>query len=87
MAVSSLIGPLEEISFYGHPIAYLAPSVYGHPQALTLHFQHYSEKMTIALAVDPNVIPDPHQLCDDLQESLKLIKDAVLKEELIKDVV
>ena len=32
MAVSSLIGPLEEISFYGHPMAYLAPSVYGHPQ-------------------------------------------------------
>jgi hypothetical protein len=56
-------------------------------QALTLHFQHYFEKMTIAIAVDPNVIPDPHQLCDDLQESLKLIKDGVLKEELIKDVV
>jgi hypothetical protein len=32
MAISSLIGPLEEISFYGHPMAYLAPSVYGHPQ-------------------------------------------------------
>jgi hypothetical protein len=32
MAVSSLIGPLEEISFHGHPMAYLAPSVYGHPQ-------------------------------------------------------
>lgn len=32
LAVSSLIGPLEEISFYGHPMAYLAPSVYGHPQ-------------------------------------------------------
>ncbi|XP_062148270.1 wax ester synthase/diacylglycerol acyltransferase 5-like isoform X2 [Alnus glutinosa] len=87
MAISSLIGPLEEISFYGHPMAYLAPSVYGHPQALTVHFQQYAEKMTIALAVDPNVIPDPHQLCDDLQESLKLIKDAVVKEGLIKDVV
>jgi hypothetical protein len=56
-------------------------------QALTVHFQHYAEKMTIALAVDPNVIPDPHQLCDDLQESLKLIKDAVVKEGLIEDVV
>jgi len=24
-------GPVEEISFYGHPVAYIAPSVYGHP--------------------------------------------------------
>ena len=35
--------------------------------------------MTIALAVDPNAIPDPHQLCDDLEESLKLIHDAIVK--------
>jgi len=25
-------GPVEEISFLGHPVAYIAPSVYGHPQ-------------------------------------------------------
>lgn len=31
MAISGLVGPQEEISFYGHPIAYLAPWVYGHP--------------------------------------------------------
>ncbi|XP_058077149.1 wax ester synthase/diacylglycerol acyltransferase 6-like [Magnolia sinica] len=30
MSFSNIIGPLEEISFYGHPIVYLAPSVYGH---------------------------------------------------------
>lgn len=44
-------------------------------------------KMTIALSVDPSVIPDPHQLCDDLEESLKLIRDAVMKKGLIKDIV
>ncbi|KAM3681970.1 hypothetical protein ACB098_12G037100 [Castanea mollissima] len=48
-------------------------------KALTIHFQSYVNKMTIALAVDPNVIPDPYQLCDDLEESLKLIHDAILK--------
>lgn len=48
-------------------------------QALTIHFQSYVNKMTIALAVDPNVIPDPYQLCDDLEESLKLIQEDILK--------
>jgi hypothetical protein len=31
MAFSNVPGPVEEISFYGHPVAYIAPSVYGHP--------------------------------------------------------
>lgn len=35
-------------------------------------------KMSIVLAVDPNVIPDPRLLCDDLEESLKIFKDAVV---------
>ncbi|KAB1205029.1 O-acyltransferase WSD1 [Morella rubra] len=87
MAISSLVGPQEEISFYGHPMAYLAPSVYGHPHALTIHFQSYVNKMTITVAADPNVVPDPHQLCNDLEESLKLIRDSVVKKGLIKDVV
>ncbi|KAF7846586.1 hypothetical protein BT93_L4071 [Corymbia citriodora subsp. variegata] len=82
LAFSNVIGPLEEISFYGHPLAYLAPSVYGHPHALTVHFQSYVNKMTIVVAVDPDVIPDPHQLCDDLEESLKTIKAAVSEREL-----
>ncbi|TXG48739.1 hypothetical protein EZV62_024614 [Acer yangbiense] len=79
MAFSNVVGPLEDISFYGHPIAFLAPTVYGHPQALTIHYQSYVNKMTIVLAVDPNVISDPHQLCADIQESLTIIKDAVLQ--------
>ncbi|XP_041015032.1 O-acyltransferase WSD1-like [Juglans microcarpa x Juglans regia] len=84
MAISGLVGPQEEISFYGHPIAYLAPSGYGHPIALTVHFQSYAHRMTLALAVDPTVIPDPHLLCEDLEESLKLIRDAVLKKKTYK---
>ncbi|KAI3952851.1 hypothetical protein MKW92_019980 [Papaver armeniacum] len=78
MSCSNLIGPLEEIGFYGHPMAYLAPTFYGHPQVLTINYQSYINKMIIILAVDETAIPDPHKLCDDLEESLKLIKDAIL---------
>ncbi|KAH9724012.1 diacylglycerol O-acyltransferase [Citrus sinensis] len=85
MAFSNVVGPLEEISFYGHPMAYLAPSVYGHPHALTIHFQSYVNKMTFCVAVDPNVIPDPHLLCKDIEESLKVIKDCVVERGLIED--
>ncbi|XP_021909272.1 O-acyltransferase WSD1-like isoform X1 [Carica papaya] len=84
MTFSNIVGPLEEISFYGHPIAYLAPSVYGHPHALTLHFQSYINKMTFSVAVDPDVIPDPHQLCNDLEEALKIIKIAASEKSLIQ---
>ncbi|XVE73712.1 hypothetical protein DITRI_Ditri11bG0140600 [Diplodiscus trichospermus] len=64
--------------FYGHPMAFLAPSSYGQPHALMINFQSYIDKMTIVLSVDEGTIPNPHQLCDDMVESLKLIKDAVL---------
>ncbi|KAJ0267195.1 Diacylglycerol O-acyltransferase [Hirschfeldia incana] len=30
--ISNVNGPTEEICFHGHPIAYIAPSVYGHAQ-------------------------------------------------------
>lgn len=36
--------------------------------------------MTICLAVDPDAIPDPNKLLDDLEESLKLTRDAVVVE-------
>ncbi|KAK8487484.1 hypothetical protein V6N13_030873 [Hibiscus sabdariffa] len=78
MSISNVVGPVEEISFFGHPIAFIAPTVFGHPQALTIHFQSYVDKMSIVVAVDPNVISDPHLLCDDFQESLKLFKDAIV---------
>ncbi|PON96824.1 O-acyltransferase [Trema orientale] len=87
LAFSNMIGPLEEVSFCGHQLTYLAPSVYGHPHALTIHFQSYVDKMTIVLAVDPNVIPDPQQLLDDLEDSLKLIQEAVVKQGLTKETV
>lgn len=55
-------------------------------QALTIHFQSYANKMTISIAVDPSVIPDPHFLCDDLEASLKRITD-VANKTLMPDVL
>ncbi|KAL0773813.1 hypothetical protein Bca101_038964 [Brassica carinata] len=81
--ISNMIGPTDEISFHGHPILYIAPSVYGHAHALTIHFLSYAEKMVISIAVDPNVIPSPHQLCDEIEDSLKAIKAALLERGLL----
>ncbi|XP_050211665.1 wax ester synthase/diacylglycerol acyltransferase 11-like isoform X2 [Mercurialis annua] len=44
--------------------------------ALFVHVVSYVNKIKIILAVDETMIPDPQQLCDDFQISLKLIKDA-----------
>lgn len=79
MSFSNVVGPREEISFYGHHLSYIAPSVYGQPQALTVHWQSYGEKMILVLTVDPDVIPDYNNLCTDFEASLKLIKDAVIQ--------
>ncbi|KAK2968080.1 hypothetical protein RJ640_000495, partial [Escallonia rubra] len=87
LAFSNVVGPQEEISLYGHPVTYIAPTVYGHPLALTLHFQSYCDKLTISMAVDEDVIPDPHRLCNDLEESINIIKAAVLKTAFPKNVV
>lgn len=78
MCFSNLVGPLEEIGFYGHPMAFLAPSSYGQPHALMINFQSYVDKMTIVASVDEDVIPDARQLLDDIVESLRVIKEAVL---------
>ncbi|KAK4350955.1 hypothetical protein RND71_030268 [Anisodus tanguticus] len=77
--LSNMVGPQEEITFFGHKLAYAAPTIYGLPHALTMHFQSYYNKMTISMSVDPQVIPDPYQLFDDLQDSLHMFKEALTK--------
>ncbi|XP_031106161.1 O-acyltransferase WSD1-like [Ipomoea triloba] len=78
VSISNVVGPQEEISFFGHTMVFSAPIVYGVPHSLTILFQSYCNKMTISMAVDPEVIPDPYQLCDDLEESLVMSREAVL---------
>ncbi|CAL9008861.1 unnamed protein product, partial [Prunus brigantina] len=78
---SNLVGPMEEVCFYGHQLlTLLLMFMATHMEALHMHFQSYVDKMTICLAVDPDAIPDPNKLLDDLEESLKLIRDAVVVE-------
>lgn len=76
MSFSSMVGPAEKVEFYGHPLVYIAPSVYGHPHALTVHYQSYMNSITVVLAVDDAQFPDCHQLLDDIAESLRLIRQA-----------
>ncbi|KAK4485360.1 hypothetical protein RD792_007999 [Penstemon davidsonii] len=82
LTFSNVVGPKEEITLFGHPMCYLAPSAYGIPHALTIHCQSYANKLIFALAVDENVIPNPHQLCDDLENSLNNIKNIVMEKGL-----
>ncbi|KAJ4875688.1 O-acyltransferase (WSD1-like) family protein [Raphanus sativus] len=82
--VLKFLGLKEEITFHGHPLSYIAPSVFGHPHALILHFQSYRNKVIISVTADPTVVPVPHKMCDDLVESLELIKSSVLERRLYK---
>ncbi|XP_071716847.1 wax ester synthase/diacylglycerol acyltransferase 11-like [Rutidosis leptorrhynchoides] len=77
LSFSNLVGPLEEIGFYGHHMEFIASGSYGQPHGLMINFQSYVNKMTIVLSVEENTIPDPHKLLDDFEGSLKLIKEAV----------
>ncbi|XP_059637823.1 wax ester synthase/diacylglycerol acyltransferase 11-like [Cornus florida] len=75
---SNVPGPQEEIAFCGHSMAYVAPSCFGQPNALMIHVVSYIDKLTFMISADEGTIPDPQQLCDDLEHSLNLIKSAVL---------
>ncbi|KAF8090806.1 hypothetical protein N665_0466s0010 [Sinapis alba] len=76
MIFSNVVGPAEEISFFGHQISYIAASSFGIPQALIIVIQSYVDKLIINLAVDLDVIPDPHHLCNLIIESLSMMKSA-----------
>ncbi|KAK1326513.1 O-acyltransferase WSD1 [Acorus calamus] len=61
-----------------HSCGALIVKVFG-IKALTFHFQSYMNMMKVVVAVDERVILDPHQLCEDLAESLNLMKDAATR--------
>ncbi|KAG2326419.1 hypothetical protein Bca52824_009147 [Brassica carinata] len=84
MTFSNVLGPNEDISFFNHPLCYIAASALFGPHALIIHYVSYVDKLIINLAVDTAVIPDPHLLCDDLVESLNIIKLAALEKGLHK---
>ncbi|KAJ1284794.1 hypothetical protein BS78_03G232500 [Paspalum vaginatum] len=76
LSFSNMVGPTEQVLFCGNPIVYIAPGTYGHPHALTIHYQSYMNTVKLVLSVDEARFPDCHQLLDDFAESLRLIRKA-----------
>ncbi|ERN14120.1 hypothetical protein AMTRI_Chr01g134030 [Amborella trichopoda] len=74
---SNVMGPTEEVEFLGLPIVFIAPTVYGHPHALTIHYQSYTNKVKLVICVAEETIPDPFNLCQDIADALKLMISAV----------
>ncbi|KAJ0025636.1 hypothetical protein Pint_07644 [Pistacia integerrima] len=61
--------------------SYFSPKCFikfGGVKGLLIHVLSYANKITFILSVDEGIIPDPNQLCDDLEESFSLIKSAAI---------
>ncbi|KAF2290466.1 hypothetical protein GH714_013472 [Hevea brasiliensis] len=54
IVVFKVAGPQEEISYFGHPVTFIAPTIYGQPNALMIHVVSYENKMKIILSADEN---------------------------------
>ncbi|KAM0832943.1 hypothetical protein ACQ4PT_064582 [Festuca glaucescens] len=74
--LSNVVGPAEHITLCGHPIAFMATSAYGLPQAISVHYINYGKTIKVILAVDDAQFKDCHQLLDDFAESIRLMKGA-----------
>ncbi|XP_048561256.1 wax ester synthase/diacylglycerol acyltransferase 11-like isoform X1 [Triticum urartu] len=73
---SNALGPVEHMALCGHPVVFMAPSIYGPPQALTVHYHNYGSDIKVVLAVDDAQFPDCHQLLDGFAEAIRIIKNA-----------
>ncbi|KAI8018391.1 O-acyltransferase WSD1, partial [Camellia lanceoleosa] len=82
---SNVPGTGDGIAYCGHEVSFYAPTFYGQPNALVIHVVSYVNKLIFIISAEEETIPDPHQLCDDLEESLNLIKATVLAKQHIKD--
>uniref|UniRef100_A0A7N0SZY3 O-acyltransferase WSD1 C-terminal domain-containing protein n=2 Tax=Kalanchoe fedtschenkoi TaxID=63787 RepID=A0A7N0SZY3_KALFE len=78
MWFSNMMGPQEEISIFGYPVAYLGCSCFGQTVALMIHVMSYAENLNFILSTDDDVISNPHELCNDLEQSLEIIKVAAI---------
>ncbi|KAL8172394.1 hypothetical protein V2J09_024198 [Rumex salicifolius] len=76
---SNVPGPVEQVTLFGHPMKFIAPSLCALSTPVVIHFQSYVNEMTIILSVreDSIFMEDPHQLCEDIAQSLILCKQAI----------
>ncbi|GAB2221909.1 hypothetical protein Droror1_Dr00013104 [Drosera rotundifolia] len=88
LMLSTVTGPAEEVNFCGHRIAYICGSARtagGYPPGLVIHYTSYMNKMSVAVCANQDLIPDPHKILDEVEESLKLMKNAVLQRKQSKN--
>uniref|UniRef100_A0A8I6XUN4 Diacylglycerol O-acyltransferase n=1 Tax=Hordeum vulgare subsp. vulgare TaxID=112509 RepID=A0A8I6XUN4_HORVV len=76
IVLSNVLGPAEHITLCGHPIAFMAISACGQPQALIVHYLNYGSTVKVILAADDTQFPNCHELLEDFGNSIRLIKDA-----------
>ncbi|KAG6389828.1 hypothetical protein SASPL_151302 [Salvia splendens] len=66
----------------GHKLAFvvmkLTMFLFG-IKSLVVHHQSYGQKLIISIGADEKLVPNPHQLCDDVMKSLQMIKVAATK--------
>lgn len=78
ISFSNIVGPIEEVEFFGHPIVHLIPTVSGHPHSLTIHYQSYMGRVALVVTAASEVIRDPKQLCIDCVEAFHQMKQAAI---------
>lgn len=78
ISFSNIVGPVEEVEFFGHPIVHVIPTVSGHPHSITIHFQSYMESVVLVIAAASEVIRDPKQLCIDCVDAFDRMKQAAI---------
>ncbi|KAL9256305.1 Wax ester synthase/diacylglycerol acyltransferase 11-like protein [Drosera capensis] len=82
---SSVVGPAEEIDFCGHRVAYITPTArtaQGHAPGVVIHFMSYTNKMSVAVCANQDMVPEPHKLLDEVEGSLRDMNKAVLERKL-----
>ncbi|KAK1632615.1 hypothetical protein QYE76_006930 [Lolium multiflorum] len=79
IAFSNMVGPTEQIDLYGHPVVFIAPSVYGVPQPVIVHYQSYDRIIKVILSINDQIFPDYRELLDDFAVSFENIMDAASK--------
>ncbi|CAN0846416.1 Wax ester synthase/diacylglycerol acyltransferase 5 [Linum grandiflorum] len=74
--ISNVIGPKEEISFFGNPVTYIRGNISSFPHALTMLMVSYAGKVDMQILVAKDIIPDPEFLAKCFQDSLLEMKTA-----------
>ncbi|GLT98248.1 hypothetical protein SLE2022_157620 [Rubroshorea leprosula] len=76
--ISNVIGPQEQITLAGNPVAYIRVNTSSLPHALTMHMVSYAGRADIQLLVAKDIIPDPEFLAKCIEDALIEMKEAAI---------